>query len=124
MNRQILITDDEPTIVDVLARFLRRHNYDVFPAVGGKQAVDILASGQHIDLVITDLKMPEVTGIAVVKECMKTNIPVIVFTASMEASTFSHELQKLGYEFANILRKPIDFNVLLNSVEMTLFFKK
>jgi DNA-binding NtrC family response regulator len=62
----ILVVDDAPATVEVLERNLRSEGYRVFTAPGVAEAIEIL-EGKPIDLVITDLKMPKVGGLDLVR---------------------------------------------------------
>ncbi|MDB4987110.1 MAG: Sensory box histidine kinase/response regulator, partial [Myxococcaceae bacterium] len=57
----LLIVDDDERLLRIYPRVLRDH-FDVFVAVEGQEAIEMLSSGLHIDLVLTDLTMPEVDG--------------------------------------------------------------
>jgi two-component system, OmpR family, response regulator len=121
MGKRILIVDDEPHIVNVLTRILANRGFEAFGAKGGKDAIEILNSAdKKVDLVITDLKMPDVPGYKVVKECIEKQIPIIVFTASIEVTTYEKELNAVGYNVADILHKPLDMNLLLCTINSKL----
>jgi CheY-like chemotaxis protein len=61
-KKQILVVDDEPNLRRVLSALLIRDDYDVATAEDGAQALEILGE-HHIDMVITDLRMPRIDGI-------------------------------------------------------------
>ncbi|WP_179019587.1 sigma-54-dependent transcriptional regulator [Winogradskyella forsetii] len=65
-KENILIVDDDVNILELLQRHLQSWNYHVFKAISVKEAVTILRDTQ-IDLLITDLKMPEVDGFELIK---------------------------------------------------------
>lgn len=65
-KENILIVDDDVNILELLQRHLQSWNYHVFKAISVKEAVTILRD-THIDLLITDLKMPEVDGFELIK---------------------------------------------------------
>lgn len=65
-NENILIVDDDVHILELLQRHLQSWNYHVFKAISVKEAVTILKDTQ-VDLLITDLKMPEVDGFELIK---------------------------------------------------------
>ncbi len=65
-KENILIVDDDVSILELLQRHLQSWNYHVFKAISVKEAVTILRDS-HIDLLITDLKMPEVDGFELIK---------------------------------------------------------
>ncbi len=62
---RILIVDDERSLREFLQIFLRKEGYDVTVAAGGQAAVDFVTAGREFDLVLTDLMMPGVDGLAV-----------------------------------------------------------
>ena len=96
--------DDEETIRDLLSKTLALAEYDVDLAADGRTALDRLRIS-HYDLLITDLKMPGVDGLAVIREArrLKADIPVIIITGfSTEASAI--EAVNLGV--SGYLTKP------------------
>ena len=66
LKENILIVDDDVNILELLQRHLQSWNYHVFKAISVKEAVSILRD-TRIDLLITDLKMPEVDGFELIK---------------------------------------------------------
>ncbi len=101
---RVLVVDDEATIREVLAKTLALAEYDVDLAPDGRTAIDRLRLIPY-DLLITDLKMPELDGLAVIREArrLKADIPVIIITGfSTEASAI--EAVNLGV--SGYLTKP------------------
>ena len=101
---RVLVVDDEATIRDLLAKTLALAEYDVDLAQDGRAALDRLRIIPY-DLLITDLKMPGVDGLAVIREArrLKADIPVIIITGfSTEASAI--EAVNLGV--SGYLTKP------------------
>ena len=85
---RVLVVDDEATIRDLLSKTLALAEYDVDLAPDGRTALERLRIIPY-DLLITDLKMPGVDGLAVIREArrLKADIPVIIITGfSTEAS--------------------------------------
>ncbi len=78
---RILVADDEPNLRRVLAAILSREGYDVTQAADGAEALELLDS--EVDVVITDLKMPRVDGMEVLRTASKEHpaVPVIMITA-------------------------------------------
>jgi len=108
--------DDEPSIVAVTKLILESHNYRVLTAEDGPEALAVFAQQMSsIDLVITDLLMPFMDGVAVVRSMkkMKPGIQVIASTGQGEQSRFS-ELQGLGVTAC--LPKPYNQGKLLETV--------
>lgn len=101
---RVLVVDDEASIRDLLAKTLALAEYDVDLAPDGRTALERLRIIPY-DLLITDLKMPGVDGLAVIREArrMKADMPVIIITGfSTEASAI--EAVNLGV--SGYLTKP------------------
>jgi excisionase family DNA binding protein len=101
---RVLVVDDEATIRDLLSKTLALAEYDVDLAPDGRSAIDRLRMIPY-DLLITDLKMPGVDGLTVIREArrLKTDLPVIIITGySTEASAI--EAVNLGV--SGYLTKP------------------
>jgi excisionase family DNA binding protein len=101
---RVLIVDDEATIRDLLSKTLALAEYDVDMAPDGRTALERLRIIPY-DLLITDLKMPGVDGLTVIREArrLKADLPVIIITGfSNEASAI--EAVNLGV--SGYLTKP------------------
>jgi len=101
---RILVVDDEANIRDLLAKTLALAEYDVDLAPDGRAALDRLRLIPY-DLLITDLKMPGVDGLTVIKEArrLKPDIPVIIITGfSSEASA----IEAVNIGVSGYLTKP------------------
>jgi len=82
----ILICDDERDIVAALEIYLKAEGYSAYTAFDGREALDILAR-EEIDLLLLDVMMPRMDGLAAMTELRKTsNVPVILLTAKSEES--------------------------------------
>jgi len=97
---KILVVDDEMIVRNFLAETLRRRNFEVTTAEGGKTALALLKDNSY-DMVITDMKMPDICGIDVlrkVKELSPTTI-VVVITAygSIENAVEAMRLGAFNY---------------------------
>jgi len=101
---RILVVDDEASIRDLLSKTLALADYDVDLAPDGRTALDRLRIAPY-DLLITDLKMPGVDGLTVIREGrrLRPDIPVVIITGySSEASAI--EAVNLGV--SGYLTKP------------------
>jgi CheY-like chemotaxis protein len=82
--RTVLVVDDDPKAVEVIAAFLPAPGYAVVRAYGGTEAI-LLAQRLHPDLILLDLMMPDVSGFDVVDALQRgsdtSRIPIIVVTA-------------------------------------------
>ncbi len=102
--QKILVIDDDMLIRDFIVETLRRQSFDVVTAKDGKEGVTIFDNGEF-DLVISDIKLPVMNGIEVLKH-IKSKAPqtiVILMTAYANVET-AVESMKLGA--ANYLKKP------------------
>ena len=101
---RILIVDDEASIRDLLAKTLALAEYDVDTAADGRSALERLRL-YHYDLLIADLKMPGIDGLAVIREAkrLNTGLPVIIITGY---STESAAIDAVNLGVAGYLTKP------------------
>ncbi len=93
---RILLVDDEPSIRQLLSYRLRREGYEVLLAENGRQAITQLEAG-GIDLLVTDIKMPDMSGVDVLREAKKLDPDIvgIMITAYASKET-SVEALRLG----------------------------
>ncbi|HEX3356132.1 MAG TPA: sigma-54 dependent transcriptional regulator [Tepidisphaeraceae bacterium] len=115
---RILVVDDQDMIRDSLAAILTREGHEVIAANEAQAALARLASAK-IDLVITDLKMPKMTGIELLAEVkkIKPDVPVVLMTAFASVQT-AVEAMKLGaYDY---IQKPFDGDEIKLLVDRTL----
>jgi len=84
----ILVVDDESGILDTLRILLRKEGFEVTTAQGGKAGLDQIRSGNH-DIVLTDVRMPQVTGLDILQAAKEqdTMTPVILMTAQASLQT-------------------------------------
>jgi two-component system response regulator PilR (NtrC family) len=93
---RILIVDDEPSMRDVLRIVLRRDGYDVVVAENGNQAIAILQQ-QPIDLLLSDIRMPDISGVEVLRTAKTVNRDIVAFMMTAFASTDTAvEAMRLG----------------------------
>lgn len=114
MARTVLIIDDETNMRWVLSRALQKAGYDTFVAEQGEQGLLLFA--QHsIDLVLLDLKMPGMDGLAVLRELRRrsSDIPILLLTAYATVPTAVEALQIGATDY---LRKPFDIESLLGHI--------
>jgi two-component system response regulator PilR (NtrC family) len=93
---RILVVDDEPSMRDVLRIVLRRDGYDVVVAENGKQAIAILQQ-QPVDLLLSDIRMPDISGVEVLRTAKTVNADIVAFMMTAFASTDTAvEAMRLG----------------------------
>ena len=68
----VLVVEDEPVILMVLTDYLSGHGYRVLQAENGEQAFEILASKPHLDMLITDFRLPGgISGVQIAEPAVK-----------------------------------------------------
>ena len=117
MAKKILLVDDEPDVVKMLAYRIKHAGYDVVTALNGKEALDIV-NKEPVDLIMLDMLMPVMDGKETstkIKQDEKLKkIPVIILTASI--STPPEELKK-ELKVEGVLIKPCDPEAMLNQIK-------
>jgi len=105
-RKQILVVDDEPNLRRVLRAQLERDGYDVHTSEDGEQALSLLTE-HHIDLVITDLRMPKVDGMELLRRisALEDPMPVVMITAHGTVDTAVEALKMGAFDY---ITKPFD----------------
>jgi CheY-like chemotaxis protein len=90
MAQKVLVVDDDPIMHRVLKNYLERNGYEMLNASNGRQAID-LATRELPQLIVLDVRMPEMSGLAALRELKETestrSIPVIVVTVNADRMT-------------------------------------
>ncbi|HQY57506.1 MAG: response regulator [Nitrospira sp.] len=92
MAKTVLVVDDSPTMRQMVAFTLTSAGYQVVEAGNGKEAVGKVTGGAKPDLVVTDLNMPEMDGITLIKEIRK--MPALKFTPILMLTTEASDDKK------------------------------
>jgi two-component system, NtrC family, response regulator PilR len=107
---RILVVDDERSMRELLAIVLRREGYDVMLAENGREAVDALEKGP-VDLLISDIKMPDMSGVEVLRAAKQIDQDILGIMITAFASTDTAvEAMRLGA--CDYLSKPFDIDLL------------
>lgn len=119
---KILVVDDIPANIEILKIHLSDVGYDILEASDGPQALDILSEqGDDIDLVLLDVMMPSMSGLAVLKNIRKQskliNTPVILVTANADDQNVAQGLDLGAFDY---IIKPYSLMVLLARVRTAL----
>ena len=111
---KILVIDDERPIRSVLREILENEKYEVDDAENGKVGFE-LASKNKYDVILCDIKMPEMDGVEVLDKIQEKGIdsPVIMISGHGTIDTAVECLQKGAYDF---IQKPLDLNRTLVSI--------
>jgi len=118
--RTVLIVDDETHMRDLLADILRADGHGVFTAATGQEALDLI-SNNSFDMVITDMKMPDLDGAAFHKELKARNSPlasrVLFVTGDLMNPPTLRFLENCGNPW---IAKPFEVSVIRDTVRRIL----
>jgi CheY-like chemotaxis protein len=123
MAKSILVIDDEELVAVSLKRLLKKEGYNVAVAGNGKEAIDEVKESDF-DLIISDVRMPEMDGIEIIKQirsCLeksnKKPVPEILITGYADSDKYE---EALGLKVTEYLYKPFDNAELLRVVKKTI----
>jgi CheY-like chemotaxis protein len=115
VRKRPLLVDDDADAAEALAILLELKGYHISRAGNGMEALAQLQTDRSIALVILDLMMPVMDGVTFLRhveaDASLAKVPVIVVSATTPAQPIKVE---------TVMRKPIDFDTLLRTVEVTL----
>ncbi len=117
-REQVLVVDDEPNLRRVLSAQLARDGYEVHTACDGEEALATLQE-HHLDLVITDLRMPKVDGMELLRRARKldADLPVVIITAHGSVDNAVEALKTGAFDY---ITKPFDQSEVRNVVKKAL----
>jgi excisionase family DNA binding protein len=103
-RRRILVVDDEEAVLTLFRKTFERANYDVDTAGDGAAAIECLRANQY-DLLVTDLQMPGVGGLSVIREARRlaADLPVVIVTGR---STEASAIEAINLGVSAYLTKP------------------
>jgi signal transduction histidine kinase/ActR/RegA family two-component response regulator len=118
---RILLVDDEDMVREVLARHLEDAGYRVMTAANGVDAVAWLAGGMRVDALVTDLSMPGMDGLALIRAVRESHpeLPVVVLTGFAQDAVALAAGAGVGGAIS-LLRKPVTEVQLLDHISAIL----
>jgi len=118
----ILVVDNDPYILESVSSLLDEYGYSVIACENPIFAIDIVKE-DRIDIVLTDIKMPVMTGIELLEKIQNLNpeIPVILMTAYAELDMAVDAIKKGAFDF---ITKPYKHEYLLYTVEKAIKYKR
>jgi len=121
IQASVLIVDDEPSVRQTLSEWMRKKNFHVFEAEGGRQAMEMIQRDDP-DIVISDVVMPGMDGIQLLKEAkaVKADTPFLMISGYPSRST---AVDIMKYGASDYLPKPFTPEELVNRVSRTLRLK-
>lgn len=122
MAKKILIVDDEPVVRTTIRRLLEGEGYKVVEAADGTEVLDLIAE-ERVDLVILDIHMPKLDGIALIDDIRDEHpaLPIVVISGDAQEHRARLALERGACDF---LGKPLDFDYLQKTVEANLLKKR
>ncbi len=118
MAQQIFFVDDDPAICKTVSRILRRKKWSVLDFLSAQDCLKALKESP-CDLLITDVNMPEMTGIELLKKVRRTYpaIPILIVTGFPEIPLAVRAIKAGALDY---IEKPLDRDYLLKTVSATL----
>src|SRR5215467_13622677 len=116
---RILVVDDEETIREIVSSMLSTAQFQTRQASGGVEAMALLQSGEEFDLVLSDLMMAEMDGIALLERSKEKypDVPVVMVTAVHDIQAALQAIRNGAYDY---LLKPFEREQLLATVRRAL----
>jgi CheY-like chemotaxis protein len=117
MPATILIIEDHASVRMILARVLEEAGYQVYEAANGRQGLERFRA-QPVNLVITDLEMPEMNGLEVILELTRAFLDVKVIAMSGHSAEDLQKARLIGAR--QTFPKPLDLSAVLHAVQYEL----
>lgn len=118
MQPTILIVEDNLDLRNSICAVMEYASWQILLAANGREALDILEQReQQVNLILTDLAMPEMGGLELCREVRRQNLTakIIILTGYLSGEA-RVELQSMGV--AHILKKPIEIEELLDAISL------
>jgi CheY-like chemotaxis protein len=118
---RVLVVDDDPLVREVLARQLMAAGFEVLRAESGTEALALLAAGEYIDLLVTDLSMPGLDGLAVIREAQSRipGLPAVLLTG-YAGDIAALAMRAASHRSFTLLWKPVSGQVLADRLRALL----
>jgi len=117
-SMKALVIDDEQIVLDSVSKILKSENYEVKVSLSGRQGLNLAIQKQY-DIVLTDIRMPDIGGMRVLRDIKraKPSLPVVMITgyASVQSAVQAMKLGATDY-----LEKPFTPEQLLKAVDTAL----
>jgi CheY-like chemotaxis protein len=129
-GEQILIVEDHPESVELLRMILEDEGYSVQSVETGRRAIQTVAAPSWDetpdlapDLILLDLRLPDMNGVDVVRELQKNlpEVPPVVFLSADSPQSLKEAARSVG---ATAVRKPFDFDELFKAIKRSLAKKR
>lgn len=120
MDKKIALIDDDESFLRIYSQILKENGYDVYTASGGQEGIELVMKN-NFPVVITDMVMPFVDGMKVLKTVKEWNsrIQVIVLTAE---GSIPNAVEAIRHGAFNYITKPVDIEELILLIDRTYQF--
>ena len=109
---RILIVDDDPMVRKIVIAILQKYGYDVFDAPSGQQGLKCVLEHPEIDLVLSDIVMPELSGPEMIDRILEKRPAMrVIFMTGYGADLLPHQVKRFS-----VLEKPFTIPGLLGAV--------
>jgi DNA-binding NtrC family response regulator len=117
-KKRVLVIDDERIVLDSITKILKAENFDVEVTLSGRQGLE-WAIAKDFDIVLTDLRMPDIGGMRVLRDIKRAKpaVPVVMITGFGSVKS-AVQAMKLGA--AEYLEKPFEPDALVKVVQKAL----
>lgn len=115
-KRQILIADDDASIRALLRTFLESEGYAISEARTGAEVLSLLSDGKGVDLLLMDLRMPELNGMDILQRIneQELGVPVVLMTAYGTSNVAIKAIQLGAYDY---ITKPFELEDVLVAIQ-------
>jgi two-component system response regulator AtoC len=122
-KRHILVADDDPSIRSLLRAFLEGEGYDVSEARTGGEVMGMISNGHKIDLLLMDLRMPELSGMDILQRIsdQSLDVPVVLMTAFGTSNAAIKAIQLGAHDY---ITKPFELEDVLVAIQRFFEFQE
>jgi DNA-binding NtrC family response regulator len=112
----VMLVDDEVPFVEALTKRLKKRNLNILTAFSGREALQTLDKHRNVDVVILDVKMPDLDGIETLREIKKA-YPVTEVVMLTGHATVESAIEGMRFGAYDYLMKPCEIEQLMTKVE-------
>lgn len=112
----VLLVDDETAFIDTMAKRLQKKGLTVVTAYSGRQALEVLGKDPAVEVVVLDVRMPEMNGIEALNRIKRTHprIEVIMLSGHATVDIAIEGMDRGAFDF---LLKPCELEILMDKIE-------
>jgi len=105
---KILFVEDEPELLNIISETLKKIGINFYTVTNGKEGLEVLEKNPDIDLIVTDINMPQMNGLEMISHIRKNgnNVNIIIMSAYSE-SEYLKKAKEFGVK--DYILKPFDF---------------